>query len=120
MENERRVYRRGTHVECEGRISVDSRNWIDIKANNISSGGMSFKSKIIFAKDDALYCKLTVNHLLTSFSFECNGIIASVQNLASGNLYGVRFVDVDKDMKIRIDENISAITPITRGGYTQE
>ncbi len=107
--NEKRVYQRGDHFECTAKVSEDGEKWFESKIIDLSSGGLLFISEKEYPQDTVLWFDILVEGFLSEFHVEVKGKVRRVQHVGTHYNHGIAFVDLDNDMKIRIDENVHSI-----------
>lgn len=118
MEYDRRTYKRGTHFSCGARISDDGgTHWQCAEIYDLSSGGLKLKSHNDYETGDMLLFALTIQGFLSEFDLQVQGIIRRKDKVLAHFLYGIAFMDLSMDVKIRIDENVRNDRPVERGYY---
>lgn len=106
MHNDNRAYQRSEHLNCKIKVSVDGRNYKPGEVSNISSGGLTLISADEYREGEKLFIELNIAGFLTEFLVITEGKILRRTNLPEYFLYGVKFMGLSEDMKIRIDMNI--------------
>lgn len=106
MNTENRSYQRGSHLDLEIRVSIDGIEYIDAKAKDISSGGINLISDIKYTAGDKLFLIIILNGFMTEFKFDAIGVIKHISPYRKGFSYGVQFIGLDEQLKIRLDQNV--------------
>ena len=117
----KRQYRRSEHMEIDVKVSSNGRNWEKVQAVDLSSGGIRFMTSKIYALNANMRFDITVYNFLAEFGFKVQGEIKSV-NKDEENIYryGVQFLDLDENTKIRIDENVINDRPLGKHPYDSD
>ncbi|GHU80170.1 hypothetical protein FACS1894191_4770 [Clostridia bacterium] len=117
----RRNYNRGTHFSCTAKISADEKRWASAKVDDLSSGGLSLESKKDYNVGDSLWLDLHIEAFMISpFDAKVRGIIRRKQAFPDHMVYGIQFLDLRQELKIRIDESVRADRPVSGGAYEDD
>jgi c-di-GMP-binding flagellar brake protein YcgR len=105
---ERRKYLRCTETICKTLMSPDKRRWGEIELDDISGGGLRFKSKVTFEEDTPLKFNLCVYNMLSEFKMNFEGHIVRKDTSNGTNFYGVKFDNINKYLQVQLDEIIKS------------
>ncbi|MDR1067567.1 MAG: PilZ domain-containing protein [Clostridiales bacterium] len=109
---ERRLYQRSALIKCDGKISVDGKNWTDALILDISSDGIRMIASDEYAAGDLVCCDLKVYGFMSEFKIDIKGVVKHKKPTKDGEAeYGVSFQNLETDIKIRIDEVIISDSP---------
>lgn len=117
---ERRVYQRGSHFNIDARVSDDGQNWKEAHISDLSSGGLQLHTDSLLQKGDMLWFDLVIHGFFSEFEIKVKGIIRREIKGDSQHLYGVSFMDLSPDQKIRIDENVLNDRPVGGAPYMMD
>ncbi len=109
QQNEKRVYQRGDHFHCTAKISEDGKKWVKVKIEDMSSGGLLLKSEKEYQKGDTLWFDVFIEGFFSEFNVKTQGEVRRVQHTGTEYAHGIAFIGMDKDTKIRIDENVQSV-----------
>jgi hypothetical protein len=109
----KRSYSRGTHFNCTIRISPNGEEWHHARATDLSSGGLKLTSTVVYEVDQTLWFDIIIEGFLTEFECKTQGIVRRKQVLPNDNVYGIEFVGLNEDIRIRIDESVRADRPVS-------
>ena len=104
--DDKRTYKRDSYFCSDTKVSLDGNIWHDVLVYDISAGGLSFLSNIIFDLGEVLWFDLTIPEFLSQNVMKLKGEISRIEHEGSRFLYGVAFMDISDDVRIGIDENI--------------
>jgi Tfp pilus assembly protein PilZ len=114
-----RVYARGDHFSTEVKVSRDGFQWKKAMAGELSSGGLSLFTKNEYQVGDELWFDLKVSGFMSEFEVKTQGCIRRKNRTEEGAFeYGVSFIGLSQELKIRIDENVHNDRPISGGSYS--
>ncbi|MDR0197739.1 MAG: PilZ domain-containing protein [Oscillospiraceae bacterium] len=111
-ENEKRAYIRDNCDEesfIGSKISTDGRNWTDVKVYDFSAGGIKFclEKDSTYKVGDVLNFELVVDEFPTQVKIRSKIKIRRTEHHRDGQVsYGASFVELNPNMRIRIDEVI--------------
>ena len=108
---DRRVYQRSHSFNGDAFISEDGVTWVDVRINNMSSGGLRFLYTVGFEVGKELFLDIRIRDYFTEFEVKTKGIIRNVEKAGRDHVYGVKFTSIGHDARIRIDEAIKSIIP---------
>lgn len=112
-----RAYSRGQHLNCDARVSRDGTSWVPADIHNVSSGGLKLDSPTEYQKGEVLWFDLVFHGFLSDFEVKAQGEIRHVSQYGASYHYGVAFIGLSPDTKIRIDENVKLDRPVSGGSY---
>lgn len=98
----------GNATTCMASVSQDKMRWKEVEVASVSTRGIKFHSKRNFNVGELLNYDLHVYSMLTDFQFEVEGRITGKEATSDGYDYGVKFYNVDKQVKIQLDEIFNA------------
>ena len=104
--SERRKYQRCSSTICKVSVSVDRCRWQEAELRDISAGGLKFAAKRLFNQNTPLYFDLLLYNALSEFNIKLEGAIIRQESDKDGNLYAVKFVNIDKYKSVQLDEII--------------
>lgn len=113
----RRSYSRGSHFNCTVHVSLDGIKWHHARASDLSSGGLKLASTVDYEAGQTLWFDLVIESFLSEFKCKTKGIVRRKQVFPNDNMYGIQFMDISDDIRIRIDENVRADRPISGNPY---
>lgn len=113
----RRSYSRGSHFNCTVRISPNGIKWHHARASDLSSGGLKLASRVDYEAGQTLWFDLVIEGFLTEFKCKTKGIVRRKQVLPNDNMYGIEFIGLSDDVRIRIDESVHADRPVMGDSY---
>lgn len=100
---EQRISVRTNMLGVNARISSDGRNWVDIKAKDISDGGMSFTAMSEFPRGTRLTIEGDAADIAKSVDITCDAEVVFNSPLSDGKfLYGVKFLDLPHSHKVEL------------------
>lgn len=120
MHNDKREYQRGEHLNCTVKVSVDGKNYKSGEVSDISSGGIALISTDKYNVGDKLFFELLIEGFLSEFLVMTEGKIMRCTALPEYYLYGIKFIGLSEDMKIRIDMNIVKDRMVESNPYTTD
>jgi c-di-GMP-binding flagellar brake protein YcgR len=103
-----------------GQSSIDRLKWEDIAVSNFAEGGLKFITTNVFKQGDQLWLRLHIcdymNIVIDDFRFETKAEIRNIQDMDNNKYaYGVRFLDLSPNIKIRMDELVQKVNRILTG-----
>lgn len=113
----RRKYQRGTHFNLTVGVSLDNLKWYKARASDLSSGGLSLLSEHDYSIGDTMWFDLRIEGFLSEFEVKTKGTVRRKEHFANENVYGIEFIGLPPDIKIRIDESVRADRPVEHGSY---
>lgn len=105
---EQRKYQRFGNAVCEAAFSTDKVRWNDIELCDISAGGLKFLTNKAYDLETQMYFDLSLYNFLSEFSMKCEGHIVRKENTKDLNSYAVKFDNVDKYIRVQLDEVIKS------------
>jgi len=108
--NERRVYQR-SKFDCDARVSSDGFAWKRFEVRDLSSGGLQMHLADEYEIGAKLWFDLTLYGVSTQFDVKVQGVVRRRDKTPLYYVYGICFIDVPQDTKIRIDESIRKMRP---------
>lgn len=120
LDYNRRNYQRGSHFVCSAIVRSEGRGWHAAEIFDLSSGGLMLKSAEEFSSGDQLWFDLTIQGFLSEFSVMVKGIVRRKNTYTNEYVYGIEFLNLDQDTKIRIDENVMRDRPVGRDTYQSD
>lgn len=115
--HDRRHYKRSDHLYCTAKMSIDGKKWQEADLDDLSSGGLRMRTAESFQVNDVLWFNLEIQNFLVEFSIKTQGIIRRRTEFENEYTYGVAFINLSPDDRIRIDENVRMDRPVTRDTY---
>ncbi len=116
----RRNYQRGKHLHCNVEVSSDNKIWYKANTTDVSSGGLSLQTTQVYEVGDSLQFSLEVESFLSQFTVKTEGKVRRKEIFAKEYIYGIEFINLHQDIKIRIDESVLADRPIGRETYEND
>lgn len=120
MHNDNREYQRGEHLNCTVKVSVDGKHYKPGEVSDISSGGLALISTDKYNVGDKLFFELNIESFFSEFLVMTEGKIMRRTDLPEYFLYGIKFVGLSEDMKIRIDMNVVKDRMVESNPYTMD
>jgi len=100
---EQRISVRTSLLGVNARVSKDGREWFDIKAKDISDGGMSFTATAVFSKGAKLTLEGEASDVSKRMDISCEVEVVFNSPVSDGKfLYGVKFIDLSHAHKIEL------------------
>jgi c-di-GMP-binding flagellar brake protein YcgR len=118
IDEESRTYQRGVHLHIDARFSEDGTAWQDAQICDISSGGMQVQIDKHYNKGDRLWFDLIIHHFFSQFELKVRGVIRQELLHEGRHLYGVQFLNLTPEMRIRIDECVLSDRPVSGTPFT--
>lgn len=117
-EREQRMYARTSHFHTEATISADGVHYALVQAEDLSSRGVKIYDMQERSEGDVLQIDMRVHGVMTEFSVKANVRIAHKSIRKRGGFcYGLVFLNLPRDVAIRIDENVRKDRPISGEHY---
>lgn len=116
----RRAYQRGLHFHIDAKISTDGIIWTEAFISDLSSGGLQLHSDTCYQKDDILWFDLMIQGFFTEFEVKVKGIVRREHMREKQHIYGISFLDLSPELKIRIDENVMNDRPVGGASYLSD
>lgn len=120
QEYNKRDYSRASHFGCDVRVSTDKMRWQNADVTDISSGGLKLMTETEYAAGTELWFDLRINGFMSEFTVQVKGIVRHQAPYRGKYQYGIQFVGLSPDLKIRIDENVHNDRPVGRGVYSND
>ncbi|RXE59440.1 PilZ domain-containing protein [Acetivibrio mesophilus] len=98
----------GNATTCMASVSHDRIRWHEVEVTDISTRGLKFYSTRNFNVGEILNYDLHVYSMLTAFEFGVEGCITEKETLSDGYNYSVEFNNLDRHVKIQLDEIFNA------------
>ena len=117
---ERRQYKRSDHFHMVAKYSRDQKTWADAVVNNLSSGGLQLCTEDRFETGDTIWFDLTIQGFFSEFEIQTKAEVKNVKITEDSICYGVVFLGLSHDKKIRIDENVNHDRPFGGGPYFRD
>lgn len=114
---ERRKYQRCTKAICRVLLSTDKKQWSELDFEDISAGGLSFKSKKSYDENTKLYFNITIYNAFSEFNMSVEGVVIRKGMDGSTYKYGIKFTGMNKYSQIQLDEIIKAKTSLQTGNH---
>jgi len=108
--NERRVYQR-SKFDCDAKVSADGFAWKRIEVRDLSSGGLQMYLADDYEIGAKLWFDLILYGISTQFEVKVQGTVRRKDKTQHYQVYGISFINVPPDTKIRIDETIHKMRP---------
>ncbi|MCL2839453.1 MAG: PilZ domain-containing protein [Defluviitaleaceae bacterium] len=100
---EQRISVRSRYLSVDARASKDARHWVDIKAEDISTGGMSFTACEAFPEGSEIVLEGTSSYIAKSEDISCRAKVIFCRDEANGKfLHGVKFIDLDHSHAVEL------------------
>lgn len=110
--NNKRAYIRSNDLDDEIKVSVDGNKWKIATVTDISSGGLKLVDAAEYNTGDTLWFDITIRSVLSEFEIMVRGVVRRKALQAGNYVYGIAFVGLSQDKKIRIDESIRNDRPV--------
>ena len=115
-----RAYSRGNHFEYDGAVSVDSEVWEKADISDLSSGGLKLITTADHKQGDVLWFDLVIYGFMSEFGIKVPGKVCRRAELSGKYQYGIEFMDLSQDIKIRIDANVHNDRPVEKKEYMKD
>ncbi len=115
-----RAYSRGQHFAYDGTVSVDGETWEKADISDLSSGGLKLVTKANHTQGDELWFDLVIYGFMSEFQVKVPGKICRKTDVAGKYQYGIEFIGLSQDTKIRIDANVHNDRPVEKKEYKRE
>lgn len=119
-EYDKRSYSRASHIDCDVKVSQDKAKWRDANVSDLSSGGLKLKTHVEYEEGSVLWFDLCLNGFMSEFEVMVKGIVRHKSRGQTRFHYGIQFVELSPDIKIRIDENVHLDRPVEGGLYNND
>jgi len=94
---EQRISVRTSMLGVNARVSKDGQDWADIKAKDISSGGMSFTTTAEFPRGTVITLEGEAVDMVKSVDISCEANVVFSSPISEGKyLYGIKFLTLSK------------------------
>ncbi len=115
----KRAYKRSNHLVCDAKIQKKDGTWQKIDVEDLSSGGAKLYTRYECEENQLLEIDIKVNAFFSEFRVKTIAQVRNKTTLKDGGFqYGVVFINMEKNMKIRIDENVHKDRPIAGNDYS--
>lgn len=119
-EYNQREYSRASHFGFEVLVCKDKANWHEARVSDLSSGGLKLHTHKDYEQGETLWFDLIIHGFMSEFTVVVQGSIQRKTKEKKDFVYGIKFLNLSQDIKIRIDENVHNDRPIGKTRYEND